>query len=262
MRNDGRTQSDPARWPVADEASPKAPYVGAMTWRKGLFVHWPIDPEALRPHVPDQLTLETRDGQAWLSVLPFVLADAGVRGTPAFTRVSITELNVRTYVEHRGDPALYFFSVDVDNPVVGESIGRATRLPVYTARMSLKDDGDWIEFSSERRRSETGNPARFAASYRPDGDVSPPETGSLAYWLTERRRFYAPSGRGVMGAEIAHDPWPLQPAEATIQANTMFAANGLPSPTADPVVHYCDRLPIWGSIPRWLPDTNIAEAHD
>lgn len=254
MRNDGRERSDPARWPVADVASPKAPYVGAMTWRKGLFVHWPIDPEALRPHVPDQLTLETRDGRAWLSVLPFVLADAGLRGTPSLARISITELNVRTYVRHRGDPALYFFSVDVDNPAIGEAIGRATRLPVYTARMSLEDDGDRIEFSSERRRSETGDPARFVASYRPTGETFTPRTGSLAYWLLERRRFYAPSERGVMAAEIAHGPWPLRPADATIRENTMFAANGLPTPSDDPVVHYCGRLPIWGSIPRRLPD--------
>ncbi|MDG5819658.1 DUF2071 domain-containing protein [Natronococcus sp. A-GB7] len=254
MRNDGRERTDPARWPVAGVSSPRAPYVAAMTWRKGLFAHWPIDPEVLRPHVPDQLELETRDGRAWLSVLPFVLADAGLRGTPSIARLDITELNVRTYVEHRGDPALYFFSVDVDNPAVGEPIGRATRLPVYTARMSLEDDGDRIEFSSERRRSRAGDPARFVASYRPTGDVSVPETDSLAYWLTERRRFYAPSGDGVMGGEIAHDPWPLQPAEATIRENTMFAANGLPSPTGDPVVHYCDRLPIRGSIPRRLPD--------
>ncbi|MDG5758552.1 DUF2071 domain-containing protein [Natronococcus sp. A-GB1] len=254
MTNDGRAQTDPARWPVAGVSSPRAPYVAAMTWRTGLFAHWPIEPEALRPHLPDQLELETRDGQAWLSVLPFVLADAGLRGTPSVARVDITELNVRTYVKHRGDPALYFFSVDVDRPMIGEPIGRATRLPVYTARMSLEDRGDRIEFSSERRRSKTGDPARFVASYRPDGNVFVPETDSLAYWLTERRRFYAPSGEGVMGGEIAHDPWPLQPAEATIRENTMFAANGLPSPTGDPVVHYCDRLPIRGSIPRRLPD--------
>jgi uncharacterized protein len=254
MTNDGRARADPARWPVDDVSSPKAPYVAAMTWRNGLFAHWPVDPEALRPHIPDQLELETRDGQAWLSVLPFVLADAGFRGTPSLARLSITELNVRTYVTHRGDPALYIFSVDVDTVAIGEAVGRATRLPVYTARMSLEDRGDGIEFSSERRWSKTSDPARFEASYRPTGDAFVPETDSLPYWLTERRRFYAPSGDGVIAGEIAHDPWPLQSAETTIRENTMFAANGLPSPTSDPVVHYCDRLPIWGSILRRLPD--------
>jgi uncharacterized protein len=249
-----RARTDPARWPVAGIPSPKAPHVAAMTWRDGLFVHWPVDPDTVRARIPEQLTLDTRDGTAWISVLPFVLADAGLRGTPRFLRTAFGELNVRTYVRHRGDPGLYFFSIDVGNPVVAEPIGRTTRLPVYAARMTVGGDGERVDFASERRRAELGDPARFVASYRPTGDASPPRTDTLAYWLTERRRFYAPSGRGVLAGEIAHDPWPLQPAEVTIAENTVLAVNGLPSPTDEPVVHYADDLAITGSILRRLPN--------
>lgn len=222
-----------------------------MTWRDGLFVHWPVEPDRLRPHVPDRLTLETRDGRAWLSVLPFVLTEVGLRGTPAVTRLAFPELNVRTYVRYRGDPGLYFFSIDVDNALVAATVGRTTRLPVYRARMRVgATEENRVAFESERAGS--GPTARFAATYRPDGAVFTADPGTLAYWLAERRRFYAPDSGGVLTGEVAHDPWPLQPAAVTIHENTLLEVAGLPTPTGDPVVHYADELSMTGSIPRRL----------
>lgn len=234
-----------------------------MTWRDGLFVHWPVDPDAIRPHVPDQLTLETRDGDAWLSILPFVLTNVGIRGTPPAARTAVAELNVRTYVRYRGDPGLFFFSIDVGSPLIAAVVGRTTRLPVYHAHMRVSADGEGVSFSSTRGQTATGvrprfhvdrNPARFSATYRPDGDGFVPEPDTLAHWLVERRRFYAAEASGILTGEIAHDPWPLQPADVTIHENTMFEANDLPEPTADPVVHYCDELPMTGSILRRVRD--------
>jgi uncharacterized protein YqjF (DUF2071 family) len=248
-------QTDLLRWPFANGPSLTAPHVAAMTWRDGLFAHWPVDPDDVRPHVPDQLTLETRDGRAWLSVLPFVLTDVGLRGTPSIARLAFPELNVRTYVRYRGDPGLFFFSIDVDNAVLAATVGRTTRLPVYPARMRVGATEDThVAFESERRNTgiPADTPARFAATYRPVGEVFTAEPGTLEYWLTARRRFYAPEAAGVLTGEIAHEPWPLRPAEATIYENTMFDANDLPRPTGDPIVHYADDLVMTGSIPRRL----------
>lgn len=230
-----------------------------MTWRHGLFVHWPVDPDELRPHVPDQLTLETWNGSAWLSVLPFVLADVGLRGSPPATRIAFPELNVRTYVSYRGDSGLFFFSIDVGNPLLATLVGQ-TRLPVHYARMHVSAGESGIAFSSRR---EPVHPSTvpgdtddeigwFAATYRPDGDVFRPEPDTFEYWITERRRFYAPEAEGVMMAEIDHERWPLQPADVTIHENTMFEANGLPTPTDSPRVYYSDELSMTGSIPRWV----------
>ncbi|APX97531.1 YqjF family protein [Natronorubrum daqingense] len=261
-RRPTRKRTSPFRWTFADGSSPIAPHVVSMTWRNGLFVNWPVDPDALRPHVPDELTLETRDGEAWVSVLPFVLTNAGIRGTPPALRTAVAELNVRTYVRYRGDPALFFFSIDVGTPLVAGVVGRTTRLPVFHAHMRVGATDESVAFSSVRSQLAAGarpqfertTAARFSASYRPDGDVFEPKSGSLAHWLVERRRFYAPEAGGVLAGEIAHDPWPLQPARVTIEENTMLEANGLPEPTGEPVAYYCDELPMTGSIPRRLRD--------
>lgn len=250
--------TEPFRRHGTDTALPTLPHLTSMTWRHGLFVHWPISPDALRPQIPDPLTLETWEGDAWISVLPFVLVNVGLRGSPSATRIAFPELNVRTYVRYRDDSGLFFFSVDIGNPLVAAAAGQ-TRLPVRYAQMHVSGSETGISFSSRRTDvtpGTVGEPDRksgwFSATYRPDGDTFRPEPDTLEYWLTERRRFYAPENGDVLTAEISHEPWPLQPAEVTIHENTMFEANELPTPTDSPIAYYCDELSMTGSVPRRL----------
>ena len=234
-------------------AAGRLPHPFTLTWRDGLFVHWPVDPDALVDRIPDSLTLDTRDGTAWVGVLAFVCTNAGLRGSPHLTRLAFPELNVRTYVRYEGDPGLYFLSVDVDSLAIAGTVGRLSRLPVHRARMHVDRTDDRVSFASSRE-SATGPPARFAASYRPIGEIRYPEPGTLAAWLTERRRLYAPHDGGVLTAEVAHAPWPLQNAHATLHENTLLAANGLPAPADGPVAHFCSELVMTASIPRRLRD--------
>lgn len=225
---------------------PRAPHLVSMTWRDGLFVHWPFDPGAVRPHVPDRLELDVRDGRAWVSVLPFVLADAGLRASPSVARLTFPELNVRTYVRLDGQPGLLFLDIDVDHPVVPRVVRATTRLPVHRADATVRRERDRVTFRSRRRGDP---PARFSATYRPTGEPDHAEPGSLDHWLVERRRMYAPRGPAVLYAEIAHGPWPLRPAEASVDG-TVLSAAGLAEPAADPRVRYADDLPMTGSVFR------------
>jgi uncharacterized protein YqjF (DUF2071 family) len=73
-----------------------------MKWLTPLFIHWPIDVAAVRPHVPSALEIDTFDAQAWLTILPFRMAGARLRYTPGLPWLStFLELNVRTYVTAR-----------------------------------------------------------------------------------------------------------------------------------------------------------------
>lgn len=224
-----------------------------MVWRDGLFLHWPVDPETIRRHVPQPLAVDTWEGRAWISVLPFALANAGFRGTPRLARLTFPELNVRTYVQLDGTSGLYFFAIDVGHPLVPAAAG-PTRLPVYHVDATIRRDGgdrkgaDEISFRSVR----DDPPARFAATYRPSGEVFHADSGSLDHWLMERRRMYDPTGRRILYGEIAHDPWPLQPVDVTVEENTVLGAEGLPVPDGEPRARYAAELPMTGSVLRWL----------
>ena len=56
-------------WPL-----PKGGWVMAQKWHNLLFAHWPVSPAAIRKLIPEKLELDTYDGQAWISIVPFTMS--------------------------------------------------------------------------------------------------------------------------------------------------------------------------------------------
>ncbi|MCC7358110.1 MAG: DUF2071 domain-containing protein [Anaerolineales bacterium] len=221
-------------WPL-----PAGPWVMTQTWYDLLFAHWPVPVADLRHVVPPQLELDTYEGQAWLGVVPFGMSRVYPRFTFPVPWLSVfLELNVRTYVRVGAKPGVYFFSLDAANPAAVEIARRTYRLPYYNARMSKQADGDWLDYSSYRTH-RGAPPAELRARYRPTGEVYLSQPGTLESWLTERYCLYT-FGRAntVLRGEIHHAPWPLQPAEAEITANSMAAPHGLTLPDTPPLLHF------------------------
>ena len=150
-----------------------------QSWHDLLFAHWPIPVPGARARVPGSLDLDLFNGQAWIGVVPFRMSGIRPRHLPALPWISaFAELNVRTYVVRDGKPGVYFFSLDAANPVAVHIARRVFHLPYFDARMSLKYDGDWIEYRSIR--THRGAPAaEFCARYRPTGPVFRADPGSL-----------------------------------------------------------------------------------
>ena len=240
-----------------------------MTWRDGLFAHWAVDPATVAATLPDRLSVATHGGDAYLGVVPFVMADIRPRGLPV--GLSFAELNLRTYVDGPNGPGVYFYSLDADDRL-GVAVARGLfRLPYYRAETEVAreptatgrsdaaavdggpaasdggapvSDRGAVRFTS--RRVHEGAPhARFDATYRPVGEAFTPDAGSLAAFLLENYRFYTAGSDGALYAgAIAHEPWTLRPAAADIRANTLFSANGFDRPAGDPTLHYADPIAV------------------
>jgi uncharacterized protein YqjF (DUF2071 family) len=198
-------------WPIAPRG-----WTMAQSWEDLLFAHWRVPVEQVREHVPEGLEVETHDGTAWISLAPFRLTGLRARGTLPLPRVSsFLELNVRTYVNAGGEkPGIWFFSLDASSRLAVEAARRGYRLPYFHARMSVTRRGEWIDYECARIE-EAGRV--FSGRYRPDGKVFHAEPGSLEWFLAERYCLYTSDDRDrVYRAEIHHDLWPLQPAEAEI----------------------------------------------
>lgn len=219
-----------------------------LVGRDVLFAHWPIDPDDLRPHVPDPLALDTYDEDAWLGVVALDVAEAGTRPLPV--RRSFPILNCRTYVRVDSDPGVYFLTVDAGDRLAGTLGRRVFGLPVRRAEVAVDRRRADVEFRS--RRSSGPRPARFEARYRPDGDPFRAEPGSIEDVLIERKRFYVP-GRDRAGrssrrktrlrvGEIDRDPWRLYPASVRLGANTLFRAIGIDASLGDPFFRYSPEL--------------------
>jgi uncharacterized protein len=201
------------------------------TWRSGgenlLFAHWPVDPERLRPLLPDGIPLDCRDDTAWVSLTSFVPEGLRLRGAPALPWVSaFPELNFRTYVTRDRKPGVFFFNLDAARTVAVMGARALFHLPYFLAEMNVTTAPDGaVDYRSHRIGTE--RPADFQALYQPVLKRSPQlaEPGSIEHWLTERYCLYAVGRAGrLYRTEIHHAPWPLRPVEARILWNTVSTA--------------------------------------
>jgi uncharacterized protein YqjF (DUF2071 family) len=144
------------------------------------------------------------------------------------------------------------FSLDAANPVAVRLARVFYHLPYFLADMSADDDGGTVHYRS-RRIHRGAPPAEFIGRYKPVGDVFLATPGTLEHWLTEQYCLYtADSRRRLSRAEIHHWPWPLQPAEAEIEMNTMAGAQGITLPDTPPLLHFARRLDVLVWAPKVL----------
>jgi uncharacterized protein len=230
-------------WPL-----PSTPWIMRQTWNDLLFAHWSLPPEELRPLVPPEFALDLFDAKAWVAVTPFHMTDVAFGGMPPVPVLSaFPELNVRTYVTHRGKPGVFFFSLDAFNPpaVWGARLGY--RLPYFYARMTVhvEDGGDYgtreVRYASTRFRAPH---PEFRGVYRPVSEPALSRPGTLEHFLTERYRLYTVHEDNVYAADIHHLPWELQAAEAAITHNSMAVAAGIILPQHKPVLHFSKRMKV------------------
>ena len=232
-------------WPA-----PRQPWVLRMHWHDLLFMHWPIDSRAIRPYIPPALTIDTFDRTAWIGIVPFQMRGVAPRLIPPVPLLSaFPELNVRTYVIAEGKPGVWFFSLDAANPLAVEGARDFFHLNYYNARMSCSSESDTIYYRSARTHKRAPS-ASLIMRYRPAGPVYHSQPGALDHWLTERYYLYAANRRGsIWRGDIDHVKWPLQPAEAEIERNTMAEQIRLILPDAKPLLHFARHQ----KVVAWLP---------
>ncbi len=216
-----------------------------MVWHDLLFLHWPVPATTLRALIPPSLEIDTFQGQAWVAVVPFHMSGIRHRWLPPLPGIrAFPELNVRTYVRARGRPGVYFLSLDAHNFIAVQTARATFRLNYLRAGMRSRRVGEWIEYSSRRLRCAAPR-AEFRGRYRPTGPRYDARTGDLDHWLTERYALFVADRNGApLIGEIDHSPWPLQPAEVRIEANSMAAAAGIELPEVPPLAHFAERLEV------------------
>jgi uncharacterized protein YqjF (DUF2071 family) len=236
--------------------APPSPRVGHPVmyhrWSNITFLHWRYPVETIRALVPDQLTVETCDGTAWVGMTPFLMQDVRAPGLPVLPWVSsFPETNLRTYVRDRhGRPGIWFFSLDAGR-LPAAVAGRATYwLPYHWSDMSVQvEAGHW------RYRCSRIWPGARGAHCDAESKIGPAlaedELDELPYFLTARFRLFSQVAGRLITAEVEHAPWPLYRAELLELDQTLLRAAGLPAPGHDPLVHASTGVPV--RVGMWRP---------
>jgi len=205
-------------------------------WHDVYFLHWPISPEDIQQYVPKELEIDTFEDQAWIGLIFFTMKNLRTRLMPPIPRINtFLELNVRTYVKHKGKSGVYFFSLDVNNKIVAQLGGFSGFLPFRFANMTSKADYHVVTFQNRREYTEK-YPEVFIASVEVSSE--PIQRTSLEYWLTERHHLWTK----VMGKLIRqyneHSPWILQRAHCTVHENSMVPLIIRNVKEDEPIAHF------------------------
>ncbi|WP_199736207.1 YqjF family protein [Micromonospora sp. HM5-17] len=207
-------------------------------WNWVTFLHWRYPPATVQAVLPPGLAVETFDGSAWVSLVPFLMQGVRPPGVPGVPWLSeFPETNVRTYVRDRQDRSgIWFLSLD------------AARLPaVVAARLSYALPYFWSDMTVDRteerisyrctRRWPAPRGARCDAEVRLGAPLAETERDERASFLTARHRLFTVIRGRLATAEAEHAEWPLRRAELLHLDQNLLPAAGLPPPDGAPLLH-------------------------
>lgn len=183
-------------------------------WDHLLFLHWRYNAADIAARLPEQLSVDLYQGQAYISIIGFCMNQVRPRGLPALPWLSyFYELNVRVYVrDPRGTAGVYFFSLDCNRaPAVW--IARATfGLPYQRAHMTFnRCDNSAHQGQPDHRLTCRRMHHEHDAVYDwiVPTEYSPAEPGSLEFFLTERYNFFTIQSGVLKRGEVSHSPYQI-----------------------------------------------------
>lgn len=244
-------------------------WVMAHTWQNVLFAHWPVDPAVVQATLPKGIEVDTLDGQAWISVVPFQLSykPRGLDWLPKPAR--FTELNLRTYVRMGNQTGVYFYTLEATDWFAVKAAQTLFNLAYrYAPLLDLRQRKGTFTFLGTRQNkpgkgkpgknksgqslSKKNNPAHIKPGlmhveliFKPGDPLT--KLTKLDQFLTERYRLFTTNARGKwFTTRIWHEPWQLQTADVTMVANTLpslFGFEGV-DPKQPVLTHYAKQLAV------------------
>lgn len=221
---------------LAPTRRPDAPRSGHQSWRDLLFAHHVLDAGTVRAVVPPELELDLWDGRAWVGLVPFTMQDIRLAWMPRRAGLDFLETNVRTYVHHRGEPGVYFFSLEASSRLAVKAARWGWGLPYHHASMTTSSDGEIVRYDSVRRSDPR---AALSVTYRAGQQLGASGPGSLEFFLLERYLLFSVRGGRVLKGHVHHEAYPAQRASITSISDGLIEAAGLPRARGLPdVAHF------------------------
>lgn len=186
------------------------PWIAQQKWEDILFIHTPFSPQFLQGCVPAPFTIDTYNGQAWLTLVLFRATNSRPRFFPSWLSYpDVHQMNLRTYVTFGSESGVYFFSIHSDS-LAATIGGNAVALPFQQAPMTIRKEGHSFHFTGSRwAREKIG---KLQIAYQPDTTSFTPQKDSLAHFLTERYSILKKQGNRIVKGTISHGNWLLQEA--------------------------------------------------
>ena len=221
---------------IAPTRRPKGPVAGYQRWSDLVFLHWPVPLEALRPLVPESLSIDTYDGVAWVGIVPFAMRDVRPsRFWPKGMGFNFLETNVRTYVHVEGeDPGVYFFSLDAASWPAVKVARSMWSLPYHEAKMDYHLEGVRYRYDTTRKRAN----ASLSLELTLGGKMEAAAPDSLEFFLFERYLLHVERRGSLMTGQVHHSPYPTRKAKVERCEQSLLRAAGFDVDGLPHLAHY------------------------
>ena len=211
----------------------------AQDWRFLTFMHWRVDIEKLRPHVPEGLEIDTFEGDAYIGLVPFMMKHVRPSwfvSTPGIS--NFPEFNIRTYVKKDGIAGVFFLTLEAKSLVTCNFAPRTYGLPYRYAKGSVKKSGNKLEWNSSRNKGQF----KLAGTTEVIGEQMQAQPGSLEEFLFERYSLYTSHKGSLRRGYTHHNKWKFQLAKVELTENSLTESFnlGIDKPLTPELVHYSD----------------------
>jgi hypothetical protein len=223
-------------------------------WCDVTFAHWSYPPDVVHALLPDDLTVHTFDGAAWVSLTPFRVDRLRASIGPPIPGVArFAETNLRTYaVAADGSDGLHFFGIEASSRVVSATTRAVFGLPYRTSAMGVSTDGHPRYIGNRTTPTgDVGYDVRIDVGTRLADD----STSELDHWLTGRWRAFGTMFGRRISIDVEHPPWVLHDATLLRCQEDLLAAAGLPQPHDAAIVRWSPGVPVALAFPRLVRPT-------
>jgi len=195
-------------------------------WDNAIFIHYESDPQELQRCIPYHL--DFYQGRAFVSLVAFTMRGMrprfGGRIGELLLRPIATHhfLNVRTYVRHNGEPAIYFMREWLSSRMAAWLGPWSFGLPYRFGRIEYeREHGDQRRGRVEADEGSFDFCATFGAN-----DLGICAPGSLDGFLLERYTAFTQFRKRRRFFRIWHEPWQQVPAKIQIATDNLIHSTG------------------------------------
>lgn len=181
-------------------------------WRHLCLFTYAVEPSRLAPHVPPGLSLDLRDGQAFVSLVAFDFLDTRVLGVSFPGYRDFPEVNFRFYVREGETRGVSFIREYVPGRLVAFLARALYNEPYRRAPMqsAVRESEHAIEVEHVLHAGGRAQRIRVLAHRR---ESTPPDT-STAHFFKEHSYGYGRTRRGeLVRYEVRHPVWATYPVE-------------------------------------------------
>lgn len=225
----------------------------SQSWRDVTFLHWPVAPEVVQPHMPPGVRPDVLDGVSYVGLIGFRMVGLGFGRGPRIPYLgTFGEINVRLYgVDGLGRRGVVFPSLESSRLLSALGARAGLWLPYMWSSVRIAQTRDGVLYES-RRRALGPKPASSRISVRIGDPIAEPS--ELDTWLTARWGLHVRAWGRTLHVPNEHPAWPLRHAEIVHLDDTLVAASGLPTQASGPVsVLFSEGVPVTFGSPQPLP---------